>query len=541
VFNPCDGDDDSKTVTAILYDNKEKLIDFGANALTKYAEIIDDGQTAMLFQGYKMNLLHLDKEVESLDGRRMGLMKLISDTLRFIGKKALFKLKDQIGKVMKPRIRWVLTVPALWSEEHKNFMRKAAVEAGIIGQSDSADLLLCLEPEGASIQCREDSDRAVKEGMKKGSVLMVLDCGGGTVDITVHKVLCHPNERYLCKELLPSSGGSDWGSKYVDLYFEDFLKEFLGQELFAEYKKSGVSRLDMLHDFEVLKKKFKGDGSDKCTIKLSSLGEILSKPKLTELVELYNRNQSETSKLRLKGTSSLELPNDLVASFFVPLLQNIKAKLSQLIEVAEGKNERVDFMFLVGGFSESLFLRNVIMKSFEPKGIHILAPKRPQISVIRGACMYGMNPRFISSRIAKMTYGINTLTTFNADKHPREKRVYIEGDAFCEDIFDPFVRKGDTVSPDEVHTKIYCPVRTKQTIMRIIFYVSENRHVEFIDEKGASKLGELCIDIGALTDSVENKTVKLSISFGDTHIIAIATNKIGTEIKKCEFKFESMS
>lgn len=26
--------------------------------------------------------------------------------------------------------------------------------------------------------------------MVKGSVVMVLDCGGGTVDITVHKLLC---------------------------------------------------------------------------------------------------------------------------------------------------------------------------------------------------------------------------------------------------------------------------------------------------------------------------------------------------------------
>ena len=52
---------------------------------------------------------------------------------------------------MSTKIRWVLTVPALWSEEHKHFMRKAAVEAGIIEDLQSNNLLLCLEPEGASI------------------------------------------------------------------------------------------------------------------------------------------------------------------------------------------------------------------------------------------------------------------------------------------------------------------------------------------------------------------------------------------------------
>jgi len=64
--------------------------------------------------------------------------------------------------------------------------------------------------------------------MVKNSVVMVLDCGGGTVDITVHKLLCEPSEKFLCNELIPSSGGCEWGSKYVDLYFEEFLRDFLG-------------------------------------------------------------------------------------------------------------------------------------------------------------------------------------------------------------------------------------------------------------------------------------------------------------------------
>ena len=71
-------------------------------------------------------------------------------------------------------------------------MRKSAVEAKIVDHINSSNLLLCLEPEGASIQCREDSEESVRNQMTKGSVVMVLDCGGGTVDITVHKLTCEP-------------------------------------------------------------------------------------------------------------------------------------------------------------------------------------------------------------------------------------------------------------------------------------------------------------------------------------------------------------
>ena len=42
--------------------------------------------------------------------------------------------------------------------------------------------------------------------------------------------------------------------------------------------------------------------------------------------------------------------------------------------------------------------------------------------------MFGLNPRSITSRISKMTYGINTLTTFDGERHPEEKKVIIEGE-----------------------------------------------------------------------------------------------------------------
>ncbi len=75
--------------------------------------------------------------------------------------------------------------------------------------------------------------------------------------------------------------------------------------------------------------------------------------------------------------------------------------------------------------------------------------------------------------------------------------------------------------------------------MRIIFYASDNEVVNFIDDKSVLKLGELSIDIGRPFQSVEDKTVKVTLVFGDTQITATATNKEGTEIRNCEFQFEA--
>lgn len=74
----------------------------------------------------------MNSDAKSVDGRTLPLLEVIKYTLQYISSQALQKLQEQVGKVVPAKIRWVLTVPALWSEEHKLFMRKAAVSAGII-------------------------------------------------------------------------------------------------------------------------------------------------------------------------------------------------------------------------------------------------------------------------------------------------------------------------------------------------------------------------------------------------------------------------
>ena len=539
VFNPCD-DNDQKTPTAILFDNNKNFLDFGSNAIRKYAEIVDNGNTALLFQNYKISLYHMQSEANSMDGRSMPLITVISETLKFISNCALNKLSEQVGETLhKEKIRWILTVPALWNEEHKLFMRKAAVKAGIISDENSFNLLLCLEPEGASIQVREDSEEALKKKITKGSIIVVLDCGGGTVDITINKMLCEPDEKFLSNEVLSSTGGCEWGSKYVDQNFENFLKEFLGEKLFAVYQKNASMKIDILDAFEILKKKFNPENVKHSRLQLSYLGENLTPDILKNLVNNYNLLHSNT-KISQRGSSGIDLSNELMISFFEPLVNKIINKVKELLEETKQKaGYYPKFIFLVGGFGESPYLRQKIKKEFESNELIVLIPKRPLVSVVRGACMFGLNPFSITSRIAKKTYGISTLGIFDEKKHPLNKKVMIEGEAFCENIFDPFVLKDDSVSVNQEIVKTYCPVRGAQTIMKIILYYTDKREVNYIDEEGVKKFGELIVNIGEKNQGIEDKLVTVSFLFGNTQIYIIAKNKNTGDVKKYEFKFDS--
>ena len=61
-----------------------------------------------------------------------------------------------------------------------------------------------------------------------------------------------------------------------------------------------------------------------------------------------------------------------MSSFFEPLFTNIKNKVQELLEQAKIKKAPVNFIFMVGGFSESPYLKNEVKKNFEKQGLQVL-------------------------------------------------------------------------------------------------------------------------------------------------------------------------
>lgn len=79
------------------------------------------------------------------------------------------------------------------------------------------NLSLCLEPEAACLSVALNK----MEPWENETKLMVLDCGGGTIDITTHHV---KSSSPLALEELHEPTGGPWGSTMVDAKFKDFIK-----------------------------------------------------------------------------------------------------------------------------------------------------------------------------------------------------------------------------------------------------------------------------------------------------------------------------
>jgi len=94
-------------------------------------------------------------------------------------------------------------------------------------------LILALEPEAAALCCRKNRTQLT---FKPGTKYLVLDCGGGTVDIAVHEIdesgMTLSSPLFLCYFLflghthsLAAPIGGPWGSTVIDENFKKLLCE----------------------------------------------------------------------------------------------------------------------------------------------------------------------------------------------------------------------------------------------------------------------------------------------------------------------------
>ncbi|XP_017159142.1 heat shock 70 kDa protein 12A-like, partial [Poecilia reticulata] len=156
------GLDSPKTPTCILFNEDETCLSFGYEAKMTYKEMSgEEAKKHYLFEDFKMVLyskkLSSDLEINDASGKSMKALKVFSESLRFLKEDALRTIsRNTEGKIFLAfDFTWVLTVPAIWDLSAKQFMREAAMQAGIITEGDEEKLVMALEPEAASIWCKK--------------------------------------------------------------------------------------------------------------------------------------------------------------------------------------------------------------------------------------------------------------------------------------------------------------------------------------------------------------------------------------------------
>ena len=136
------GDDpglsNQKTPTILLLSPNQTFHSFGFSARDFYHDLDqNEARRWFYFDKFKMILHHnkdigRDTMVKAANGKELPAMLIFSLTLDYFRNHALRELTDATGsKICDQEVRWVITVPAIWRQKAKQFMREAAYQVGL--------------------------------------------------------------------------------------------------------------------------------------------------------------------------------------------------------------------------------------------------------------------------------------------------------------------------------------------------------------------------------------------------------------------------
>ncbi|MCJ1427056.1 hypothetical protein MMC29_004959, partial [Sticta canariensis] len=352
----------------------------------------------------------------------MPTEKIVTDYLTALRKHAeqILRHKLPAGALISTPLEFVMTVPAVWSHAAQAKTRACAEKAGMgLGSA----LHIVSEPEAAAMYALDAMD---PHNIKVGDTFLLVDAGGGTVDLIAYTVKAL-KPRLKITEASPGSG-SLCGSSFLNRIFQKFLKD--------RFQSDPTWDDDVLEEatkpFDtVIKRSFHGITGEEFMVPV---------PGLRDNPGMGVRR----GRLRMTGAE--------VQAIFKPVIEEvIRLVLGQI--KATGK--AVTAILLVGGFGQNAYLRDQIRNAVGD--IQVMQSPNGWIAVVRGALMKGLastSLKFatvrVSGRSARKHYGVKISELFNVTAHEESRRYWSAYDD-CDriDVMDWFVKKGQTVEENK--------------------------------------------------------------------------------------------
>jgi molecular chaperone DnaK (HSP70) len=376
---------------------------------------------------------------------------------------------------------------------------------------------------------------------------MIVDCGGGTVDLTTRMLIGNKRLSEITERI-----GDFCGSTFIDREFINFLREKLGTRAIDILIENHYGQYQyMVQEFcEYAKNLFTGDRGFlyELDIEENSLSQYLSE---------------ETKEIMKRNEWLIYIKYNDIKKMFDPIVDRI----IRLIYVQLSNNQKTcSAMFLVGGFSESKYLQKKIRDEFRRKVNIISVPGQPEAAIVRGAAIYGLSLKnssktdemnnyafAIHTRVLTFTYGIKVLGIWKEGEHPPHRRIH--GNRIY--LFDPFVTRGTQVEvgKESLPKSGYTPLNPSQTGLKFELYKTSKYEVKYFeededkddeDENGDENedkknkmelVGTLRIDLPDI-HLARNRPVTFGFYFGDMEITAFARNEVNGQNFQTKFEVE---
>lgn len=554
----------NKMETEIILDKNFEVVAFGRGACSNFVK--NSNEKYFYFSNVKMYLYKNEKEItDNYSNEKYPLNKVISKFLKTIKEEAIKEIKARQeslrNKSLEDSIRWIITVPAIWSEQNKACMIEASKLAKLIKDTDDISNFFALEPEAAAC-FYSMSDKAEKEILDNPYI--ICDIGGGTTDITTHERIKDEEGKYNINELYPPTGGAH-GSREINKYIleEILVKKIFTQEAYDKIKEKMKQEGEVADDLKdemirindeinKFKEFFKLDninGTHKISLKAFFKKGFDKEPNIEELVKKYNDNIKEDWKIGIRSKSNwtLELPfkiiNDLLQELIVDKAASYINKIINYLKNRKKDKKEIKSVILAGGASANLSIFELFKKALP--NLTVVVCDEPEIAVVKGAIHFAKNPYTISKRIARFSLGIKSVDNWGEryEKIPGAIKVEDEKNNrwVCLNAFSVYYKKNRPINTNAEGKKFIFDMNSNHA--SIEFYKSDfDGHIYVVGQKD-EKGNELTKEFGSLQFSVDNfdindTGVEIEIKLGGTSISAIVKYLKTGEQRNQTFSFD---
>jgi len=420
----------------------------------------------------------------------LPLMEVVSRFLAVAGNIGFKKLQEYAqGKggwtIERKDVNWVITVPAIWTDQARIFMREAVLKANLIPSTDnqfSSQVGICLEPEGATLQSLAQYQG---DGDLKDKCVLIVDLGGGTADITFHRI----NSAYIrstgrCElaEIEPPSGGP-WGARLFDEHFvANVITPLVGSSGMNKFNQNPIQLVKYFKEY-LWKNKNSFEGSSNFILDLKSFISLYLQDSIPLAEAVKNIPKLEAnfpnSKFQVKD-GKIRIPPDVIASLFSPILNPLTHHLEKVITSAHTKKIQISQIFLVGGACQNEHLKNTLSSKIQNilnkvgSDAKVICPPAPGNAIVFGAARFGFDSSPFRLRKARTNYGVDTYNRENPSKP----------------FFSKLISKNEDLAELSKRTKEnplgpFGPVTQTQTEIRFSLYESDEPEVKHIDRSCA--------------------------------------------------------
>ncbi|RZF44958.1 hypothetical protein LSTR_LSTR001919 [Laodelphax striatellus] len=546
LMSNCQGEpglNNQKLPSILLLDPSRKFHSFGCSARDHFHDLdAAEAHLWLYFDKFKLTLhnntdVSRDSMIKASNGCEVNALTVFSHALYYLKSEALNELHHYADS---SNVQWVITVPAIWSHTAKQFVREAAYMAGMFESHHPEQLLIALEPEAAAIWCRNLRTSLIEDANSNcdncvdnqcGLCYMVVDCGGGTVDITVHRV--DQNNGSL-QELHKAVGGS-CGSLGVDEEFNRILGGIFGFGFMSQLQvERPAAFTELMLSFESRKRSASPFRHLALNISppyafIDYFRKVTGK-EVETVVENYGKPEVSWSPHGL-----LRIHPSLMMELFRPTIERVIQHIEKVLSSPRVLN-KITHLYLVGGFAESQILQQAIRDNFS-KRLKVIIPQGVALSVLRGAVLFGLNPTTVSVRQARHTYGIGVLRKFIDGVHPVEKLVVKDGQEWCVDVLDPLVEANQTLRVGEMVVRKYTPATSKQSEIVLNIYCAQSPSAKFVTDHGVRRIGTLKLDLRQTKASKQPREIIARLTFGGTEVTASAYDTASKQYVDTDLSF----